>query len=243
VVLLEDITRLQEVSRLKSEFIATASHGLRAPLLSAQTGIHMLLEEAAGEIEERQRDILEGCRDDCARLERLLRDLLDLSKLEAGEAAPELAPADVREIVDGATGRLRSQVEGRGLELLVELPADLPRVSADKAQVDRVIANLVTNAARHTPAGGEIAVTAARRDGYVAVSVADTGWGIPKQYLPRIFDRFAQVPGASSDGPGLGLAIARRIVEAHGGQIVVQSEEGRGSVFTFTLPVVEGRRA
>jgi PAS domain S-box-containing protein len=237
VTLLEDITRLEEVSRLKSEFIATASHELRAPLTEVQTGIHLLLEQAAGELGDKQRELLEACREDCERLERLMRDLLLLAMLEAGEAPIAPVQTSVDELERSGVEPLRGRVESRGIRLATEIPTDLPRVEADRAYVDRVVANLLGNAMRFTDQGGEIAFRAARRDGYVAISVADTGRGIPKSYLPRVFERFVRVPGRESDGAGLGLAIAKSIVEAHGGQIVVQSEEGRGTVFTFTLPV------
>ncbi len=131
---------------------------------------------------------------------------------------------------------LRLQVEAKGIELTVDAPPNLPHVRADRAQIERVLANLVTNAARATDRGGRIAVTAEARGDAVVVAVADSGRGIPKEYLPRIFDRFVQVPNVPSGGAGLGLAISRRIVQAHGGQIAVQSEPGRGTTFTFTLP-------
>jgi two-component system phosphate regulon sensor histidine kinase PhoR len=132
---------------------------------------------------------------------------------------------------------LRPQVETKGLSFRLEAPADLPAVTADPSQIDRVIVNLVANAIRYTNQG-EIAIRAEPRVQYVAVSVSDTGTGIPPEYLPHIFDKFVQVPGAATGGAGLGLAISRFIVEAHGGQISAQSELGHGSTFTFTLPVV-----
>ena len=118
---------------------------------------------------------------------------------------------------------------------MVDIPAEIPLVSADRPQIERVITNLVMNALRYTDPSGSIRVQAVRRDGHVAVSVADSGRGIPPEYLPRIFDKFAQVPGSRPGGAGLGLAISKRIVEAHGGQIVVKSIVGHGTTFTFTL--------
>jgi PAS domain S-box-containing protein len=236
VTLLEDITHLREIDRLKSEFIAAASHELRTPLTSVQLGIHLLLEGTAGELNERQLDILQMCRDDATRLEKLMRDLLDLSKIESGEAAPRFASIPAGRLVRDAIEPLRLQVEAKGLKLTIDAPPDLPSVRADRAQIERVLANLITNAARASEHRGEIAVTAEARGDHVAVTVVDHGRGIPKEYLPRIFDRFVQVPNAPPGGAGLGLAISRRIVQAHGGQIAVQSEPGRGSSFTFTLP-------
>ena len=239
VTLLEDITHLREVDRLKSEFIATASHELRTPLTSVLMGIHLLLENAVGALTDRQRTILSTCRDDCERLETLMRDLLDLTKMEAGESAPHLTPIHATTLLREAAEALRAQVEAHELTFTVDVPMDLPAVLVDRLHIERVLANLITNAVRHTQRHGAIHVTAAQRDGDVALAVADTGRGIPPEYLPRIFDKFVQVPNASSGGAGLGLAISKHIIEAHRGQISVRSEMGRGTTFTFTLPVFD----
>jgi PAS domain S-box-containing protein len=236
VTLLEDITHLREIDRLKSEFIATASHELRTPLTSVQMGVYLLLERAAGELTEKQVEVLSACRDDCDRLDQLMRDLLDVSRIEAGESEPSFEPVRTRDLLNAATEELRPQVESKGLDFKLDAPIDLPVVRADRSQVERVLANLVVNAIRYTKQG-EIRISAQPRGNSVAVSVSDTGSGIPPEYLPHIFDKFVQVPGAATGGAGLGLAISRLIVEAHGGQISVQSEPSRGSTFTFTLPV------
>jgi len=236
VTLLEDITHLREIDRLKSEFIATASHELRTPLTSVQMGVYLLLERAVGELTEKQVEVLSACRDDCDRLDQLMRDLLDVSRIEAGESKPSFAPVRTSELLDAATKDLQPQVESKGLDFKVEAPIDLPLVRIDRSQVERVLTNLVVNAIRYTKQG-EIKISAQPRGNSVVVSVSDTGSGIPADYLPHIFDKFVQVPGAATGGAGLGLAISRLIVEAHGGQISVQSEPSKGSTFTFTLPV------
>jgi signal transduction histidine kinase len=238
VTLLEDITHLREIDRLKSEFISTASHELRTPLTSVQMGVHLLLEGAAGELTAQQQEVLAACREDCERLEKLMRALLDLSRIESGAEQPHPVPLRAAARIKAAAESLRPQVEAKGIAFHVDVPPDAPTVFADHEQIERVINNLVTNAVRYTPRGGEISITAAPRNtGVLAISVSDTGRGIPPEYLPRIFDKFVQVPHAPSGGAGLGLAISERIVEAHGGQISAQSEIGRGSTFTFTLPV------
>ena len=236
VTLLEDVTHLREIDRLKSEFIATASHELRTPLTSVQMGVHLLLEGATGELSDKQVEVLSACRDDCERLDKLMRDLLDLSRIEAGESKPTLEPARTADVISEATRELRPQVEAKGLAFEVDASVALPSVMVDKTQVERVIANLVGNALRYT-SEGEIKISASLRPNFVAVSVSDTGSGIPPEYLPHIFDKFVQVPGAPTGGAGLGLAISRLIVEAHGGQISAQSEPHKGSTFTFTLPI------
>jgi PAS domain S-box-containing protein len=236
VTILEDITHLREIDRLKSEFIATASHELRTPLTSVQMGVHLLLEGALGELTDQQNEVLQACRQDCERLDKLMRDLLDLSKIEAGENQPQLAAISARDLLTTAVEELRPQVEAKDIKLSVDGPVDLPWVLIDRLQIERVISNLVINALRHTK-NGEIKINAEQRDNHVAISIADTGSGIPTEYLPHIFDKFVQVPDAPTGGAGLGLAISKSIVEAHGGQISVQSQVGRGSTFTFTLPL------
>ena len=236
VTILEDITHLREIDRLKSEFLATASHELRTPLTSVQMGVHLLLEGALGELTDGQNEVLQACRQDCERLDKLMRDLLDLSKIEAGESQPQLADVSAKDLLATAVKELRAQVESKGLKLSVDVPVELPRIPVDRLQIERVLNNLITNALRHTKIG-EIKVSAEQRENHVAVSVNDTGTGIPAEYLPHIFDKFVQVPDGSTGGAGLGLTISKSIVEAHGGNISVQSQLGRGTTFTFTLPL------
>jgi len=166
-----------------------------------------------------------------------MHELLDLSKIDSGAVVPQLAPVRPATLVAGAVDPLRLQVEARGIRLEVDAAPDLPKVSVDRSQIERVIANLVTNAMRATPADGTITVTATLRADEVAISVADTGTGVPRDDLPRIFEPFVQVPHTPGAGAGLGLTISRRIVEGHGGRLTVQSEPGHGSTFTFGLPL------
>jgi len=239
VTLLEDITHLSEISRLKSEFIAAASHELRTPLTSVQMGIHLLLEDSSAPLTDRQQEILQVCREDTARLDRLMRELLDLSKIESGSTALERVVVRPSVLIGDVVDALRLQIESRGVHIDVDVPPDLPPVLVDRGQVERVITNLVTNGSRATASGGRISVAASPRGREVAVSVADTGVGIPRDYLARIFEPFVRVPEAPGGGAGLGLTISRRIIEAHGGQLSVQSEPGTGSTFTFTIPIAE----
>jgi signal transduction histidine kinase len=129
-----------------------------------------------------------------------------------------------------------SQAEAKGIFLKSDVPVTLPAVRADRAQITRVLVNLINNAVRHTPEEGSITVRAYPKNGMVAFEVQDTGVGIPEQYLARIFERFVQVPGATRGGAGLGLSIAQTIIKAHGGTITADSEAGKGTTFTFTLP-------
>ncbi|MEP7119018.1 MAG: HAMP domain-containing sensor histidine kinase, partial [Acidobacteriota bacterium] len=235
VMLREDVRHLTEVSRLKSEFVAEASHELRTPIASLQLGLNLALERP-DVLPAREAGILAQCRDQAERLARLARELLDLSRLEAGARAPRLERCPAGLLVREAVTPLTRAVAARGVALAVEAAADLPPVDVDRAQIERVVSNLVTNGARATRPGGRVTVTASATAGEVVVAVVDTGIGIPAEHLDRIFEPFAQVPGGTSGGAGLGLSISRRIVEAHGGQLAVQSTPGVGSTFTFTLP-------
>ncbi len=239
VVLLENITHLKEVDRLKSEFIATASAQLQEPVNELQMSLYCLLDEVTGELNDTQRDLLFNCREQVERWERLRRDLLALSSLESGEQMPQLTTVKLAECFSPLTATLRTEIESSDLKFKLDLPPTLPAVLADGEQIKHVLTHLIQNARRNTPRGGEIQVSAKELDDHVAISVTDTGRGIPPEFLPRIFNRFVRVPGTHTEGSGLGLAISKRLIEAHGGQISVQSELDRGTVFTFTLLKVE----
>lgn len=235
-VLLENVEQLRGLDRLKSAFVAAAAHELRTPLMTFQMGVHLLIEEA-GNFTARQRELLDLCRGESEKLVRLSTELLDLSKIESGEAAPRLARVSVSQLLAGAVDPMRLMIETHTIALNVDAPADLPPAMVDRTQIERVIANLLTNAVRATPSGGAIAVSARRDGARLAISLADTGYGIPAEYLDKIFVPFIQVPGPPSGGAGLGLAISRRIVEAHGGRLEVKSAVGKGTTFFFTVPV------
>ncbi len=240
VVLLEDVTHLKEVDKLKSDFIHTAAFQLRKPLNDLQMGIHVMLGETAGELNDNQRDVLFTCRDDSEKLEKIIIDLVQLSRIESGEELPVIESVNADQFFRRIDEKLRPQVEARDLTFRMEIDQSPNNLQMDSRQVEKVISELISNAIRCTPRGGEISVRAATRDQYLMISVSDTGRGIPAEYLPNIFDRFTRIPEAPSGGTGLGLAICKRLIEAQGGQISVQSESGRGSIFTLTLPQSQG---
>lgn len=236
VSVLEDVTRLRELDRLKDEFISVASHELRTPLTSLQMAVELLAEGSGGPLTQSQRHLIQMAAADAQRLERLTRDLLDLTRLEAGTAVLDRRPISPAELVELGVSPLRAQAEAKEVRLELQVPPDLPFVLGDAAQLARVLSNLVSNALRHTPAGGRVGVRASRENEREHFQVCDTGEGIPAEYLSRVFDRFVQVPGATAGGAGLGLPIARKIVEAHGGEIWAESEPGHGACFHFTVP-------
>ncbi|MEA2551931.1 MAG: two-component system, NtrC family, sensor histidine kinase KinB [Fimbriimonadaceae bacterium] len=235
VVVLEDITHLRQLDRLKTDFIGVASHELRTPITSLLLSNELLEEGAAGQLNPQQRQLVDAQKQDLQRLERLTRELLDLTRLEAGQTPPRFEMIPAKHLVESAVQSLKSQADQKGIRLVVEAPDDLPPVRVDRSQITRVLVNLLNNAIRHTPAGGTITVRATPSKNQVTFEVADTGEGIPSEYLAKIFDRFVQVPGATQGGAGLGLSIAQRIVKAHGGVMQVGSELGKGSAFRFSL--------
>ncbi len=240
VLVLEDVTHLRELSRLKSEFIGVASHELRTPVTSLLLSAQLLEEGAAGALNPDQAEIVAAQREDLGRLDQLMRDLLDITRLESGTTPPRLEPTHPRELAQESFDMVQAVAKGKGVALKIVAPDDLPCVRADRAQMDRVLVNLLNNAIRHTPEGKAVQVEVARVDSSpeskVRFRVSDEGEGIPAEFLGRIFSRFVQVPGATRGGVGLGLSIAQTIVKAHGGEIKADSETGKGSTFWFDLP-------
>lgn len=236
VTILEDITHLKEVDRMKSEFVSMVSHEFRTPLTSMIMSINMLLEENAGEIDEAQRELLEVAKEDTEHLNNLVDDLLDLSKLESGKIDIDFENVKVEKIFNSSVNPFMKKAEDKGIELIQKDVNDLS-VHADLNKITWVITNLIGNALRYTEEGDKIILDANKKGHKVHISVSDTGEGIPKEYQNKIFEKFvrAGTDQDESSGTGLGLPIAKEVVEAHGGRIWVKSKEGKGSTFTFSL--------
>jgi len=237
-VMLQDVTRLRRFEELKNDLVATVAHEFRTPLTSLRMAVHLCTEQVAGPLTDKQAELLHSAREDCDRLQGMVDDLLDLSRIESGKVELYPLPVEVRRLITGAIDEFRPDADIKGINL--RAPSSLPQVSvlADHERIGHVFSNLVGNAVRYTPKGGSIELGAASIDGFVRFTVSDTGTGILKEYQDRIFEKFFQVPGAGPKGTGLGLYIAKEIVSAHGGEIGVESETGRGSTFWFTLPAV-----
>lgn len=240
-VVLQDVTRLRRFDELKNDLVATVAHEFRTPLTSLHMAIHLCLEEKAGPVTEKQLDLLHAARQDCERLQNITEDILDLARLQAGTSATARNPEDPREMAREAVDAHRAIAEEAGVALTCEVEEPLADVAVDREAVQRVLTNLVTNALRHTGRDGAVRVAVKAREGRVRFEVIDTGSGIAPEHQERIFERFYRVPGAQRSGAGLGLAIAREIVQRHGGAIGVDSTPGAGSTFWFTLPEAGAR--
>ncbi|MBD0319149.1 MAG: GAF domain-containing protein, partial [Gemmatimonadetes bacterium] len=230
--------RAQAATRARDEMLAVVAHDLRNPLGTVSLGVGFLLEKAEEDSSRAgDRKHLRIVQRSAERMDQLIQDLLEVSRVEGGKLALEPHDVDPAHLLAEAASMLRPLAESRGIRLDLSIPATLPRVRADGARVIQVISNLVGNALKFTPEGGTVTLSCEAPDGELRISVADTGAGIAPEQLSHIFGRFWQADHADRRGLGLGLAIARGIVEGHGGEIWVESEVGRGSVFRFTLPL------
>jgi signal transduction histidine kinase len=199
--------------------------------------VHLLLEERVGGLTSKQQELLIAARDDSDRLNQIIENLLDMGRMESGRVGMDLRPVPADQVVREAVEPAAAAYQDKGVELDADVPADAPDVMADDTRVGHVLSNLLSNALRYTPPGGRVRVAATVEPGFVRFTVEDTGPGIPSQYQGRVFERFFRAPGQSGGtGAGLGLAIAREIVGAHGGSIGVDGAEGGGARFSFTLP-------
>ncbi|HUJ45196.1 MAG TPA: ATP-binding protein [Opitutaceae bacterium] len=236
-ILLQDVTKFRLLDDAKNNLVGTVSHELKTPLTGLRMAVYLLLEQNLGQLSSAQRELLETARDDADRLLRILNDLLDLSRLEAGATALNRTPERVDELLAAIIAEIRPVVEGAGQRIVVSIARGMDRVSVDRDRVRHVFINLLTNASKYSPEGSEIVLYAEPTpDGFAKFGVRDRGSGIPPESLPHVFDKFYRVPGQAKKGAGLGLAIAREIVVAHGGSIACASTPGAGSDFHFLLP-------
>ena len=240
-VVLQDVTRFRLLDEVKSNLVSTVSHELKTPLTSVRMGLHLLLEERIGPLNAKQTELLLAAREESERLLRMINDLLDIAKLESGRAGLLYENVEPRFLVQGAEEDMGQMVESRGMHLALHVASELPPVFVDARQIGHVFSNLISNAVAHSKPGDEIVVAAEPHDGNVRFSVADRGPGIPAVFQSRLFERFFRVPGSDPRGAGLGLAIAREIVTAHGGTIGVSSQPGQGTEFYFVLPATHTR--
>jgi len=238
---IQDKTQQLEIAnRHKSEFLANMSHELRTPLNAVIGFSEVLLERMFGEVNPKQEEYLNDILSSGKHLLSLINDILDLSKIEAGRMELESQPFDLPAALDNALTLIRERAARHGLRLEVTVDPGLGEVKGEERKVKQVLLNLLSNAVKFTPEGGKISLSASLNDGMAEISVADTGVGIAPEDQEAIFEEFRQVGSdyaRKREGTGLGLALARRLVALHGGRLWVESEPGKGSTFTFTLPV------
>jgi PAS domain S-box-containing protein len=256
VAILHDITQEIEALNSRTQFVSSVAHDLRVPLTSVRGYSDLLLMQTSGPLTEEQRLHVEAIQRNAERMAALVRDLLDLCRLESGRVQIEPAPTSLPNAVEEVTTLMRPQLAEKQMALEVHLPPGLPLVLADPDRLNQVLTNLISNACHYTPTGGKIALTAdhlpppqsdrrhcpERGTAYVEVAVRDTGIGIPAQDLERIFERFVRLDHPlveQAGGTGLGLTIVRQLLQLQGGRIWVESALGQGSTFYFTLPVAE----
>ena len=239
VTVLQDISHLKELDKMKSEFIAMVAHELRAPLAAVEQQLTVILNKMAGEVTAKQEQLLSRAKERTKGLLTLIKDLLDISKIEAGMMVQYKEPLSLQEVAQKVVDLMRTEAEAKKLELQFSSPSKLPLIGADRNSMEGIFTNLISNAIKYTPEAGKIWVTLSEEGGFVKATVSDTGIGIKKEDLPRIFDRFYRVKTAETRqivGTGLGLSIVKSIVDAHLGSISVESEEGGGTTFTVLLP-------
>ncbi|MBS2022913.1 MAG: PocR ligand-binding domain-containing protein [Deltaproteobacteria bacterium] len=248
----EALERLQELSRLKSNFLATVSHELRTPLTSVIGYSEMLLAGLAGELNEEQKDYLKTILEKGEALLRLISSILDLSRIEARGVQLVRKPTVLADLIQSAMESVLPQSFKKKLQLTTDISANLPKVIIDGDKIRQCVVNLLSNSVKFTPAGGSISVRAGLAEkapsaagpfgsaGYFQISVEDNGIGIPGELQQKVFDTFFQADSSASreyGGAGLGLSIVKSYIDAHGGEVMVRSEPGRGSIFTLVLPI------
>ncbi|WPN98438.1 ATP-binding protein [Pseudomonas sp. MUP55] len=236
VMVLHDVTEQRAFERVRSEFVLRASHELRTPVTGMHMAFGLFRERAKFPAESREADLLDTVNEEMQRLMQLINDLLNFSRYQNGLQKLTLGPCDVTELLDQARARFAEPANAQNIELLVEAQSDLPRLYADKAQLERVLDNLLGNALRHTAEGGQIRLQARRHGERVIISVEDNGEGIAYGQQGRIFEPFVQV-GRKKGGAGLGLALCKEIVQLHGGRMGVYSRPGQGTQFYMALPL------
>lgn len=239
LIVIHDVTDVKRAEQTRRDFIANVSHELRTPLASIKSVIETLQDGAMADPAVAQ-DFLARADEEVDRLVQIVEELLELSRIESGQAPLARKPVEVTGVLGRAVERLRARAEKLGVGLTLDVERILPPVTGDEERLERAVLNLVHNAIKFTPAGGSVIVSAARLDGEIAIHVADTGVGIAPEDLPRIFERFYKADLARAHGgagTGLGLAVVKHTIEAHGGRVSAKSSPGEGSTFTITLPV------
>ncbi len=246
VVALNDVTdrkraeeELKETMEMKSQFVSTVSHELRTPLTAIREAVIIVQDQVAGKLNQDQKHFLDIAKRNIDRLARLIDDVLDFQKLSAGKMKFNLQPNSIAAVTEEAYTTMQPHAAKNKVSLALEVEPHLPPAVFDSDRIMQVLTNLVSNALKFTPEGGRVLLSVQRRDDQLAIKISDTGYGIPKEDLPKLFNRFFRVqrPGKEIKGTGLGLVIVSKIVTGHGGRVEVESELDKGTTFTVLLPL------
>jgi signal transduction histidine kinase len=239
LVILHNVTREKTVEKLKTEFVSISAHQLRTPLASLKWALEAL--ERFGRLSSNQQKILEKAKESAERMLKLINELLDIVRIEEGKYLFKISRVKLEEILKRVIKEYEDKIKGKGLKFELKLPSKkIPRVKADQEKISLVIENLLENAIRYTLPGGSITISLNLREKELEFSIQDTGIGIPKKEQKNIFTKFFRASNAiktETEGSGLGLFVSKNIVEAHGGKIWFESQEGKGSTFYFTIPI------
>jgi diguanylate cyclase (GGDEF)-like protein/PAS domain S-box-containing protein len=239
VHIMSNITKDKEVDRMKSELISNVSHELRTPLSTIQEGIALMFDETLGPIQEEQKDMLARVKNNIDRLARLINDLLDMSKVDEGKLELQKSTVNITALAEEVFSSFRKQAHSKKIQLKSRIQKDIPPLNIDPDRITQVLTNIIANSVKFTSAHGCITLEIKDKEQEVEIIVTDTGIGIARKNITGLFDRFSQfnrVYGPGERGTGLGLPISKEIVEMHGGRIWVESEVGKGSTITFSLP-------
>ncbi len=237
VLVLKNITSYKELDVAKTNFIATVSHELKTPLASSDFSLKLLLDERTGPLSASQKELIENLKDDNNRMLKILSELLNMAQVESGRIQLNVQQINPVEIVKNAIHAVSVKAKEKEIILEEKVPSQLPMIKADADKTTWVLNNFLTNAIKYSSAKSNVTISVRLQDKEIIFSVADHGPGIDHEYLPRLFERYFQVPGSKEKGTGLGLAISKEFIEAQHGRIFVESEIGTGSVFSFALSV------
>lgn len=244
VNILTDVTKQRELDGIKAKFVSNVTHELRTPIVAMEKAMSLITSQAAGPLTPDQLNFMNIVARNLTHLSRLVEDLLDIAKIDAGKMRIKMEPSRLDKVIHDACDSLDMWAKSKGIKMEREVEKNMPEIAFDPGKISQVLNNLIGNAIKFTPRDGKIALkTSWSADGSMAqVSVSDTGVGIAKENLPKLFGRFEQFGDKQGiSGTGLGLSITKEIVDRHGGKIRVESEEGKGSTFTFELPVKQTR--
>ena len=241
VTVLQDISYLKEIDKMKSEFIAMVAHELRAPIATVEQQLTVIIGGMAGELNEKQQQMITRAKERTRSVLTLIKDLLDFSKIEAGKMVQYKEPLSLAEVIPRVVEAMKADAEGKNIRIEILHPLSSSIIQADQNSMEGIFNNLISNAIKYTPERGRVTISLDDDDSFVKVSVTDTGIGIKGEDIPRIFDKFYRVKSSDTRqivGTGLGLSIVKSIVDAHMGTISVESTEGKGTTFTVLLPKI-----